>query len=64
MYEASLDSAGRATVTYMFEDGSSVEIPMCNANYTSATDNSEEPDNGAAGTGDVWIVDTGNAKAL
>ena len=64
VYEASLDSAGRATVTYMFEDGSSVEIPMCNANYTSATDNSEEPDNGAEGTGDVWIVDTGNAKAL
>ncbi|MDE7186852.1 MAG: hypothetical protein K2O13_05020, partial [Lachnospiraceae bacterium] len=64
VYEASLDSTGRATVTYMFEDGSSIEIPMYNANYTSATDNSEEPDTGAEGAGDVWIVDTGNAKAL
>lgn len=63
---ASSDSSGQAVVKYTFEDGSSVAIPMYNANYTSATGNTTEPYNDDHGAGDVWIVDmeAWNNKAL
>ena len=54
---ASSDSSGQAVVKYTFEDGSSIAIPMYNANYTSATGNTTEPYNDDRGAGDVWIVD-------
>lgn len=63
---ASSDSSGHAVVKYTFEDGSSIAIPMYNANYTSATGNTTEPYNDDHGAGDVWIVDmeAWNNKAL
>lgn len=63
---ASSDSSGKAVVKYTFEDGSSIAIPMYNANYTSATGNTTEPYNDDYGAGDVWIVDmeAWNRKAL
>lgn len=56
---ASSDSSGRAVVEYTFADGSSIGIPMRNANYTGKTGNTDDADAVAEGAGDVWIVDTG-----
>lgn len=53
----SADGDGHATVRYTFGDGSSVVIPMYNAAYRSATENSEDLD-GVSGTAeDVWFPD-------
>ena len=54
---ASSDSSGRAVVEYTFADGSSIGIPMRNANYTGKTGSTDDADAVAEGAGDVWIVD-------
>lgn len=62
------DSSGKAMVEYTFADGSSVEIPMYDANFDSQTDNSSLADEGDIqereqggrtneAYGPVWIVD-------
>lgn len=57
-------SDGQAVVKYVFADGSYVDIPMYNANYTGRTGNTFYTADAYASTGDddnvgdVWIVDT------
>lgn len=63
----SRNSSGQAVVTYAFADGSSIDFPMYNVNYTGETDHTEKEnaDTGVINTEDVWIVDVRvwNAKA-
>ncbi len=69
------DSSGKAMVEYTFADGSSVEIPMCDANFDSQTDNSSMPEEGETQErekdgrknetyGPVWIVDSAFFKNI
>lgn len=53
----STDGDGHATVRYTFGDGSSVVIPMYNAAYRSATEDSEDVGGGTETAEDVWFPD-------
>lgn len=62
----SYDSAGHAAVRYIFADGSTVEIPMYDADYDGTTTASEEPETEEQTAEAVWLPDLSvwNASGL